>query len=272
MRTLLVAITLLLQSFCLGQTNVESLVLIDKIYKGTGTIDLLKDISSSQLSDYFNQSYNMLLLGVDVNEDASGTESRDAMGVAIKQATLEIITSQGTFTYTDFFTSTTSMLKEAGSTEAFSYYTLFGDSGSSQITGTGSTDISKFDDVLWFEDINYLGDISSAKLKINFLNVDTYPPSSLSNESFFDFSGGFEDFALFSVADAQLVESEKIGQTGSTSINFTETTSVNTSISNVITEQQQQSLINKLPAAPLPPALFVFFFFGWFAFRAWFQK
>jgi hypothetical protein len=189
--------------------GIESRALTDRIYRGDGVIDLLKNISGNDLAGYFNQTGGLLLLGADVNEDASGNESSRSVGVAIKQAQLSIRTTEGDFTFKDFFTSTASQLREAGSSNERDYSTLFGQTGSSQITGTGSLDISKFDDVMWFEKVAFKGAITSAKLSISFLPTPT--SKATANESFFDFSGGFEDFALFNAADSVLVEEAKIG-------------------------------------------------------------
>lgn len=191
--------------------EIESRVLTDKIYRGDGVIDLLKNVNGSELSQYFTQTGGLLLLGADVNEDSSGNESSKSLGIAIKQAQLSITTSAGDFTFKDFMTSTSAMLRDAGGSSAGNYYTLFGQGGSSQITSTSNLDISKFDDVMWFENIAYQGEIKSAKLSITFLSTPTSRATEA--ESFFDFSGGFEDFALFNVADSVLLEKANIGMT-----------------------------------------------------------
>lgn len=209
---------LALSNVALSQT-IQSTVLTDRIYRGDGVIDLLKNISGNNLSSYFNQTGGLLLLGADINEDASGNESNKSMGVAIKAAQLAIKTTAGDFTFSNFFTGTTAMLRAAGSTTASSYYTMFGQGGSSQITGTGPTDISRFDDVMWFENVAVTGAITSAKLRITLLDTPTSRPTAA--ESFFDFSGGFEEFALFSKADAVLIESANLGTTDAPSgINY----------------------------------------------------
>ncbi len=204
----LVAVALPSVSFA---QDIQSRVLTDKIHGGSGVIDLLKNVSGGDLNKYFNETGKLLLLGVDVNEDNSGNESSKSLGVAIKNAQLSITTTAGDFTFKDFFTSTTSALKETGSATSADYYTMFGQGGSSQITGTGNLDISKFDDVMWFENINFTGDITSAKLTVNLLDTGKDNKKSTGAETFFDFSGGFEDFALFNVADSVLLEEANIG-------------------------------------------------------------
>lgn len=209
-----VLLVLALPGTALAQ-GIESRTLTDKIYKGDGVIDLMKDIGGTDLATYFKQTGGLLLLGADVNEDASGNESSKSLGIAIKEARLSIRTTEGDFTFKDFLTSTSAKMREAGSSNEREYATLFGQGGSSQITGSGKLDISKFDDVLWFEDIEYKGRITSASLSISFLPTPNTKPTA--NESFFDFSGGFEDFALFNVADAVLVEKANIGLAGAPS-------------------------------------------------------
>lgn len=244
--------------------TIESLVLTDKIHKGSGVIDLLKDISGSDLSSYFTQEGNLLLLGVDLNEDLAGNEIQDSIGIAIKNAQLSITTTAGSFSFTDFFTSTTAMLKETGSDVALERYTLFGDVGSSQITGTGSLDISKFDDVMWFENINYTGDILDAKLTVNFLDTGRNNRTSSGAETFFDWSDGFEDFAIFSAADAVLLEQASIGVAEApSSVTYTTEGTVVQAIataestggantSGATTGSSGDSIPNT-PAAPAPP-------------------
>ncbi len=190
----------------------QSTSLTDKVKKGEGTINLLKDISSSDLSSYFNQTGRLLLLGVDLNEKNSGNESKSANGVAIKEAQLRITTTAGEFTFKDFFTSTTASLREEGRGTASDYATLFGNTGSAPISG-GQLDASKFDDVMWFENINFTGDIKSAEMTVQFLDTgeDSKKHPLTGSEKFFDFSAGFEDFALLSAADAILAENANNG-------------------------------------------------------------
>jgi len=185
-------------------------VLTDKIYRGSGTIDLLKDATGAELSEYLGVN-GRLLLGVDLNEDASGNESNLSQGIAIKSVQLLITTNQGSFSFSDLFTNTTAVLTEAGGTTAETYYTLFGRGGSSQITGsTTGFDLSKFDDVLEVRNVAITGTITSAQLVVNFLETAN-SKGVQGNESFFDFSGGFEDFALLAPEDAQLLEAAALG-------------------------------------------------------------
>lgn len=184
------------------------ITLTDKIYKGEGSIDLMKDLGTADLSSYLN-SNGELKLGLDVNENQSGNESSSSIGIAIKEIELVITTSAGQFSFNDFYTNTAAMILESGSTEAKEYYTAFGQSGSSQLTGGSSDfDLGSLDDVITLSGISYEGTLLSATLNVTFLGTSTQGGE---NESFFDFSGGFEDFALLGEQDATILESADIG-------------------------------------------------------------
>ena len=209
--------------------------LTDKIFKGGGTINLLKDISGADLQQYINAN-GSLLLGVDLNEDAAGNESRDSVGVAIKQLELVVTTTAGTVSFTDFVTSTTASIKEAGASTPQDYYTLFGRIGSSQITG-GSSELNKLDDVVKLQNVSIQGTILSAQLRVKFL--DTASTNVQGNETFFDWSDGFEDFALLGSKDAALLEAANYGLASAPSgVTYTATGSVVTP---------------PTPGAPVPP-------------------
>ena len=239
---------------------VNSTNLTDKIYQGDGVINLLKNISGSNLSNYFNQTGGLLLLGADVNENQSGNENKDSLGVAIKQAQLRITTTNGDFSFGDFFTSTTAMLRENGSSTPQQYYTLFGTAGSNTITGsTSSFDLSKFDDVLWLENIAFTGDILSASLRITLLDPPSRNPTA--SEQFFDFSGGFEEFALLSVADAVILENANLGMGAlAPDISFGSTTTVTESLTSkeviepAVEESAPIPVVSSPPAAMTTPA------------------
>ena len=182
-------------------------VLTDTIKSGSGDIDLLKDVTTTELDDAL--SGGTLYLGVDLNEEASPPEGSTAQGVAIKELELVITTTEGTFTYSSFYTNTTATILEQGATEAEEYYTLFGQTGSSNITSsTQGFDLATFDDVLVIEDISYTGEILDAQLNVTFLNT---AKTGSFNEEFFDYSAGLEDVAILSLADAQTLESADVG-------------------------------------------------------------
>ena len=210
--------------------------LTDKIFHGSGSIDLMKDLDSGQITQYFDANNN-LKLGVDLNEDASGNESRDSVGVAIKSIELAIQTSAGSYTFTDFYTSTSAMILEAGAAEAAQFQTLIGTLGSSQITGSGDIDIRHLDDIIEMRNVEFEGEVTSAFLSVNFL--DTADTGVEGNETFFDWSNGFEDFAILSASDASALSAAELGQAAAS-----ETVAFSASPATP-------------PAAPAPPIIFV---------------
>jgi hypothetical protein len=182
-------------------------VLTDTIKSGSGIIDVMKDASGAELEDAL--SGGTLYLGADLNEDASGLEKSTSQGVAIKEVELILQTTEGDFSYTNFYTNTTAMILESGATEAAEYNTLFGQTGSSQISSTvDGFDLSSFDDVIEIRDISYTGDITGAQIRVSFLDTAN---KAGDNEEFFDYSAGFEDFAILAQADAQLLDNADIG-------------------------------------------------------------
>jgi hypothetical protein len=184
-------------------------VITDKIYKGSGVIDLMKDVSGAELEQYINTNGG-LLLGIDLNDNAAGNETSSSVGMAIKQMEFVLTTSDGVFTFDEFYTSTTALIQEAGAASAQEFHTLFGTMGSNNINGgTSGFDISIFDDVIEMKNVSFTGDILDAQLNVTFL--DTANTGVEGNETFFDFSDGFEDFAILTEEDAQLLEEANIG-------------------------------------------------------------
>ena len=180
-------------------------VLTDKIRNGSGVIDIFKDASGAELQEYLQGG--TLFLGVDLNEDASGNESSDSAGVAIKNMRLIITTTEGDFSFGEFYTNTTAMIQEAGATGSQEYKTMFGSAGSNQITSNSGFDLSNFDDVVTIGNIEFTGQVIGAKLNVTFLNT----ANTGENETFFDYSAGFEEFAILSSGDAAVLVSANIG-------------------------------------------------------------
>jgi len=182
-------------------------VLTDTISKGDGVIDVFKDVSGAELQQYLGGE--TLYLGVDLNEAASGNESSTSVGVAIKQMELIITTTDGDFTFTEFYTNTTAMIQEAGTTGTQEYNTLFGNAGGNTITSaTSGFDISTFDDVIEFRNIQVSGQITGAQLKVTFLDTAA---TGGENETYFDYSAGFEQFAILTSTDATALDAANIG-------------------------------------------------------------
>jgi hypothetical protein len=162
----------------------------DKIKQGSGHIDVLEDVSALELANYLSSSGG-LTLGVDLNEATNGLESWDSVGVAIKDITLSLQTTAGSYSFSDFYTNTTANILDAATGVASDFYTLFGSAGSNQINNS-TTDFSGVDDVISIDNVAFEGGILSAGLDISF--VDT--SGSGSNETFFDYSAGGEKFAI----------------------------------------------------------------------------
>lgn len=206
-------------SSCRAELGDVPIVLRDKVAKGMGDINLLKDINSTDLASYFNANGN-LALAVDLNEDLQGNESKDSIGVAIKEMSLLIRTTAGTFKFTDFFTSTTAKILESGTAVAQQFYTLFGRSGSAQLSGSGIT--SGYDDVVQIRNVAFSGAILGATLHVSLLS--TAKTGTEGNETFFDYSDGFEDFAIIGRKQAATLEAANIGVDGASStIAFSQT-------------------------------------------------
>ena len=236
--------------------------LTDTIKHGVGSINLLKDVSSAQFAQQVTGT-GKLFFGVDVNENASGNESADSIGVALKDVSLTVTTTTGTYVFSDFSTSTTAVLTEAGGKQSSSYYTLFGQTGSSQITGsTAGFDLSQFDDVLSISNVSFTGEVISAQMSVTLLNTGT---ANDMNSSFFDFSGGYEDLAFLSPRDALALESAEIGLSAAPtgiiySNNAPVVTTTDTTVAVVQSAKTQEtttssSLISAAPAAPAPSVI-----------------
>jgi hypothetical protein len=221
-------------------------VLTDRIFRGSGSINLLKDMTSEELSSHLTTN-GQLLLGVDLNEHGQRLENNDSIGVAIKNVSLMITTSAGSFSFSDVYTNTTASIKESGSNTADSYHTLFGETGSSQITGSSGN--LSFDDVLSVQNVSVTGTILSAQLNIDFLEMDGKRGGS--NEDFFDFSAGFEDFAVVSAADFKAIDAANIGVNAAPGeLSFTQSAAV-------VAQPADAASPDSPPGDPLPPLTLV---------------
>ena len=71
--------------------TVTSVQLTDVIKsQGTGNIDLFKDVTPSELELFRVDNSGLIVLAVDINEDASGSEKASSQGVAIKTVRLTV--------------------------------------------------------------------------------------------------------------------------------------------------------------------------------------
>jgi len=146
----------------------ESIRLTDVIKSnGRGNIDLFKDVTATQLEEFRQDNGGSLVFAVDVNEDASGTESSTSQGVSIKDVSLTITYNDATevvyhLTEGCCTTETKSLLAEGTDTNRQMYYTLLGDSGSNRITANNVIQ-EKFDSTLKIEIPDYFVDPISEK-------------------------------------------------------------------------------------------------------------
>jgi hypothetical protein len=196
-------------------------VLTDTIKSGSGIIDVMQDVTAAELEAAL--SGGTLFLGADLNEDASGLEKSTSQGVAIEEMELILQTTAGDFSFTDFYTNTTALILEAGTDQAGEYHTLFGQTGSSELSSSVSGfDLSTFDDVIEIRNIDFEGEVLGAQIRVTFLDT---AKNAGDNESFFDYSAGFEDFAILAEADAQFLDNANIGLAEApTSVTYTAST------------------------------------------------
>jgi len=200
--------------FCVSaNAEDESKRLKHRISQGSGDINLLlaqgnKAISPVFLETLRLQNNGLLMLGVDINEAASGSEKATSQGVAIEQLTLTVITDEDTYIFTDFSTKTKCSLAKVDSESRQFYYTLLGRTGSNSITGS-SLDGTSFDDTLAIPVNIDLSSAISIELDIQLLETN----ESLGDpEEFYDYSAGFEDLALLTSTDVDFLDTQAAGR------------------------------------------------------------
>ena len=171
----------------------------DTIKKGSGSIDLLRNVTSPELEAYLKGG--TMSLGIDINEASKGAETPTMQGIAIKDLELVLQTARGQMTFDNFYTNTSATILETGSQSTQTFSTAFGRTGSNGITSSGFFNL---DDVIYVSGIDLNGaSITGAEIRINF--VETASNAGF-NEEFFDYSAGFEDFAILDDATAQKIE------------------------------------------------------------------
>lgn len=195
-----------------GAQTLTSARLADVIRaNGRGDINLMMSqggvpISATQLEQYRQQNTDTTLgferkylsLGIDVNENNKGSETSNAQGITIASVSITVTRASGTTVYTTYRTRTQALIAPAGTTTRNRYYTALGESGSSRITGSNQIQ-NQFDSTLDLFVPDSLADVTAATLQIVLLDVN----KTLGDpESFYDYSGGFEDLALLTQQDA----------------------------------------------------------------------
>ena len=197
---------------------VSSTRLRGTIDKGYGEINLLqagvqsRNLTMAQLEAFRRDNNGVLAFAVDVNEAASGSEKASSQGVTVEYARVEVTTGAGVLSFDQFETQTQTSVARAGQTARGMHYTLIGDAGSRQITGSTSSDISgsSFDATIRIPVSADLSTATAARLIVKLLDTNT----SLGDpEAFYDYSSGFEDVAIASAADAAVLDQLAPGRT-----------------------------------------------------------
>jgi len=187
--------------------------------QGTGNIDLFKDVTASALEQFRADNDGFLVIAVDINEAASGTEKASSQGIAVKSLLLTIGFDDNSELVLDAaasgccFSETQALLAEAPGVSRQQYYTLLGESGSSRITSNNAVQ-DVFDSTLKFEIPDTLHSDNgpsavSAQIQIVLLQTN----EALGDpEAFYDFSAGFEDLALLNAQDTNFIDDLAAGR------------------------------------------------------------
>ncbi len=206
---------------CLGCGHAQALEssrLTDVIKSnGDGNIDVFNPSTTGRIIDgptleaFRQDNDGTIVFAVDVNEAADGSEKASSQAVTIDTARLEITIGGTVRTYTDYSTTTRTLLARKGQTTRSLYQSLIGDSGSNRITSNTDSDLynSSFDSTLTFNVPDDVSGASAARLYVTLLdtNVQLGDP-----EAFYDYSNGFEDVALITREDAVLLDALEAGQ------------------------------------------------------------
>ena len=215
MRPIITVCLFMLAAMGKGFAAEQSILLKDTVFQGSGSIDLFKarqqknNPSAASLEALRVENNNALVLAVDVNEAANGTEKAASQGVAIESVILTVESGGNTFTFTEFSTPTQCLLAKAGETDRTLFYTLIGRTGSSSLTPNSGWQGTSYDAVLTIPVNMSLENATSVVVDITFLETNT----SLGDpEAFYDFTAGPEDLALLSQIDAVTLTEEAPGQ------------------------------------------------------------
>jgi len=180
---------------------------------GNGTIDFFKNVTAAQLEQLRIDNGGSIVLGVDVNESANGTEKASTQAVTLGSFTLTVTYSDGSQIIYDLAdgcctTETQALVAQAPDTLRLPHYTLIGESGSSRIT-SNNTIQGEFDSTIKIEVDSSLYDpaqgieATSVIAEIAWLdtNVALGDP-----EAFYDFTNGYEDLALLNAVDTAFID------------------------------------------------------------------
>jgi len=198
----------------------ESVRLTDVIKSGgTGNINFFKDVTAEQLEQLRLDNGGEIVIGVDVNESANGTEKASTQAVTLGSLTLTVTYSDSSQKVYDLAsgcctTETQALVAEAPDTLRLPHYTLLGESGSSRITANNAIqgafdstikiqiDSSLYDPAQGIEATSVIANISWLET-----NTDLGDP-----EAFYDYTNGFEDLALLNAVDTAFIDDYGAGQ------------------------------------------------------------
>ena len=192
----------------------ESIRLTDTVKSsGTGRIDLFKDVTAVQLEQFRLDNDGTIVIGVDVNESANGTEKAASQAVTLGSLSLTVGYVDGSQRIYDLesgccTTETQALVAEAPDTVRLPHYTLVGESGSSRITGNNDIQ-GAFDSTIKitvdgsFHDPAQGIEAVSAIMEIAWLDTNTELGDP---EAFYDFTNGFEDLALLNATDTAFID------------------------------------------------------------------
>ncbi|MEN9384570.1 MAG: hypothetical protein RL323_1713 [Pseudomonadota bacterium] len=208
----------------------DSVTFSDVIKSGSGVGDInlrtpksqaaipdLNQFISSFSRGEFAAAVSAIAFGADINEAANGTEKAETQAVTVEFAWLEVADASGTRNFgkapsgtavvsgSSFFTETQAIVARKGSTQRATYYTLLGRSGSANITGA-NTVTGAFDSTL---KIAVPAGTSFSNVTKSILHVRLLDTNGTLGdpEAFYDLSGGYEDVALLTEADATFLDS-----------------------------------------------------------------
>ena len=214
---LLFAVTVLIAGIANAQ---ESVRLTDVIKSsGSGNVDFFKDVTAEQLEQLRLDNGGNIVIGVDVNESANGTEKAATQAVTLGALTLTVTYSDNTQKVYDLAsgcctTETQALVAEAPDTLRLPHYTLLGESGSSRITANNAIQ-GAFDSTIkiavsdtFFDPAQGI-EATSVIASIAWLetNTDLGDP-----EAFYDYTNGFEDLALLNAVDTEFIDDYGAGQ------------------------------------------------------------
>ena len=216
-KSILLAAAVLMVEIASAQDSVRLTDVIKS--SGTGTVDFFKDVTAAQLEQLRLDNGGRIVIGVDVNESANGTEKASTQAVTLGALTLTITYSDNSQKVYDLAsgcctTETQALVAEAPDTLRLPRYTLVGESGSSRITANNAIQ-GAVDSTIKIEVDSILYDpasgteATSVVADIAWLNTNTDLGDP---EAFYDFTNGFEDLALLNAVDSEFIDDYGAGQ------------------------------------------------------------